>query len=295
MAKRVGSHLAVYNASGITLADGAETGLFVDENGRLLISATVTMGSELEITNDSGNPIPVTGSVAAGATDSGNPVKIGGVNSTTLPTLTDGQRGNAQLGTRGALLTSLMVPNSTTAVALAVSNVDGVTAGSVGSRFEVAALGYNFNGTSFDRTRSVTNGLNSTGTGINASGIVAQLDDTATGSVTENQFAPVRMSSNRALMVEERYTYGRATADTQIKGSAGFIHTVNIAALTATPTAGLLTIYDSLTESGTVIYAEWIFATDVGHTIILDVDAGTGIYVAFDATLANVQATVSYR
>lgn len=91
------------------------------------------------------------------------------------------------------------------------------------------------------------------------------------------------------------YALGRVTADGQIKGSAGFLHTLSIAALTATPTAGLITIYDSLTETGTVIYAEWIFATDVGHTITLDVPFGTGLYVGYDATLANVQATLSYR
>ena len=104
------------------------------------------------------------------------------------------------------------------------------------------------------------------------------------------------MNSARALYAENGpYLLGRATADAQIKATAGFVHTVSIAPLTATPTAGLMTIYDSATETGTVIYAEWVFATDVGHTITLDVPAGTGIYVGFDATLANVQVTVSYR
>lgn len=40
MAKRVGSQAAVYNAGGITLVDGAETGLFVAANGALLTSAS---------------------------------------------------------------------------------------------------------------------------------------------------------------------------------------------------------------------------------------------------------------
>lgn len=42
--------------------------------------------------------------VAAGATDSGNPVKVGGVYSSSLPTLTDGQRGNLQLDSSGRVL-----------------------------------------------------------------------------------------------------------------------------------------------------------------------------------------------
>lgn len=48
----------------------------------------------------------------------------------------------------------------------------------------------------------VSNGLDTTATGVQAVGIVAQLDDAATGTVTENQFAPVRLSSRRALLVE---------------------------------------------------------------------------------------------
>lgn len=102
--------------------------------------------------------------------------------------------------------------------------------------------------------------------------------------------------SNLGLLAEAGpYLLGRATADAQIKGSAGFIHTVSIAPLTATPTAGLLTVYNSLTETGTIVYAEYIFATTPGHTVTLDIPCGTGIYVGFDGTLANVQVTVAYR
>lgn len=46
-------------------------------------------------------PVSSTGNVASGATDSGNPVKIGGKYNSTLPTLTDGQRGDAQLDVNG--------------------------------------------------------------------------------------------------------------------------------------------------------------------------------------------------
>ncbi len=107
---------------------------------------------------------------------------------------------------------------------------------------------------------------------------------------------PGNTANTTAWRVENGpYLLGRATADAQIKAGAGFIHTISIAGLTATPTAGLLTVYDSLTETGTVVYAEWVFATVEGHTILLDVPVGTGIYVGFDGTLANVQATVVYR
>ena len=48
----------------------------------------------------------------------------------------------------------------------------------------------------------VSDGLDTTATGVQAVGLVAQLDDVATGAVTENQFAPVRLSTRRALLVE---------------------------------------------------------------------------------------------
>ena len=48
----------------------------------------------------------------------------------------------------------------------------------------------------------VSNGMDVTGTAVQAVGLVGQLDDTATGAVTENQFAPVRISTRRALLVE---------------------------------------------------------------------------------------------
>jgi hypothetical protein len=48
----------------------------------------------------------------------------------------------------------------------------------------------------------VSNGMDTTATGVPAAGIVGQFDDVGTGTVTENQFAPVRISSRRALLVE---------------------------------------------------------------------------------------------
>lgn len=202
-------------------------------------------------------PAEVVGSVASGAADSGKPVKIGGVYNATPSALSEGQRGNIQLGSRGGVLVGTIAN---------YSPADNVTNANAGGVFQdgngngrippVFMLGYN--GTSWDRVRTA--------------------------------------GSNLGLSVEEGpFVLGRATADSQIKGSAGFIHTVSIAPLTATPTAGLLTVYNSLTETGTVVYSEWIFATTPGHTVTLDIPCGTGIYVGFDATLANVQVTVAYR
>ena len=59
-----------------------------------------------------------------------------------------------------------------------------------------------FNGATWDRSRSVFAAQNTTGTGVTATGLLGQLDDTGTATVTEDQFAPVRISSRRALLVE---------------------------------------------------------------------------------------------
>lgn len=199
-------------------------------------------------------PWLITGGVASGATDSGNPVKMGGVNNTTQPTFTDGQRGDLQIDTRGNLKTVLYGKDG-------VNNV-GVT-------------------TAFtDSQSNATNALT-----------VGSFPRVYNGSTWDRQPG----DATKGTKMYQSWTLGRATADTQIKATAGFIHTVSIAPLTATPTAGLLTIYDSAAESGTVLYSEWIFATTPGHTVTLDLATTTGIYVGFDGSLANVQVTVSYQ
>ena len=66
----------------------------------------------------------------------------------------------------------------------------------------LSAAGIIYNGSTWDRQRSVVNGQDSDGTGITAAGLVGQYDDILTGAVTENQFAPVRISRRRALLVE---------------------------------------------------------------------------------------------
>jgi hypothetical protein len=88
--------------------------------------------------------------------------------------------------------------------------------------------------------------------------------------------------------------YTRATADALVRTGAGKLHTISIAPTTATPTAGLITVYDSLTEANTIIFSEWVFATTPGHTIVLDCDVKVGIYVGYN-TVDNVSVTVTHR
>lgn len=89
--------------------------------------------------------------------------------------------------------------------------------------------------------------------------------------------------------------YRRVTADTQIKSSAGYLHTLTFSQSDAAPTAGTITVYDSLTEAGVAIFTH-TFTTAVfqPYTLTFDVEFATGLYIGF-ATTADVSVTVAYR
>lgn len=94
------------------------------------------------------------GGVASGVADTGNPVKVGGVYNSTKPTFTNGQRGDLQVTTRGALAVTLLASDSATPLtvngALGDGNSTTVTAmGSIG-------YGLLFNGTTWDRQRGTS-------------------------------------------------------------------------------------------------------------------------------------------
>jgi hypothetical protein len=108
-----------------------------------------------------------------------------------------------------------------------------------------AGANHIFNGTSWDRGRSVINGQDTAGAGVSAVGDLCQLDETSTGTVTENQWGPCRIDSRRLL-------YVRTTAPTPINcvvpvSTATTIQAV--AAGCAAPGAGL-SIYITDIEFG---------------------------------------------
>lgn len=85
------------------------------------------------------------------------------------------------------------------------------------------------------------------------------------------------------------------TADQQVKAGPGVLHTITFGQDDAAPTAGTIIVYDSLTETGTVLYKH-TFTTAVFNptTITLDCYFGTGLYIGFTTT-ADVGVTVTYR
>lgn len=70
-----------------------------------------------------------------------------------------------------------------------------------GIKHQRVKLSVGADGTAVDAI-PIASGLDTTATGVQAVGVVGQFDDVATSSVTENQFAPIRISTRRALLVE---------------------------------------------------------------------------------------------
>ena len=90
------------------------------------------------------------------------------------------------------------------------------------------------------------------------------------------------------------FSYTRLAADGQVKAGSGRLHTLTFACADAAPTSGSIIIYDSLTETGTVIYSETFTTTAFrGYTVTLDINFTTGLYVGFTTT-ADVGCTVAY-
>lgn len=109
LAKYNGSTVGALNA--VYVQPGSGSVFAVSQSG----AWTVTQGT---------SPWLVSGDIASGAADSGNPVKIGGRFNSTLPTLSDGQRGDIQMGSRGSMNVTLMAVGSGNALKVNVDNAD---------------------------------------------------------------------------------------------------------------------------------------------------------------------------
>lgn len=99
------------------------------------------------------------------------------------------------------------------------------------------------------------------------------------------------MSGPSIILTE--YKYAKVTADGLVASGKGTLHTVTFSA-TGTVTAGVITIYDSLTEANTAIWAGTIQTALNPTTITLDVNYNTGLYIGYDGSIANVSTTVSF-
>ena len=100
--------------------------------------------------------------------------------------------------------------------------------------------------------------------------------------------------TNNVLRTEQQFSYKAIPhADTQVKATAGFLHTISCVS-DAAATAGTIIIYDSAAESGTAIWTMNLGAAQYQFSAVLDVVMATGIYVGYTTT-ADVDCVVSYR
>ena len=96
-------------------------------------------------------------------------------------------------------------------------------------------------------------------------------------------------------LVTRGWRYLAVTADVQVKAGRGILHSVIIT--TPATTAGVITLYDSLTETGIEIAS--IRVDVVGNdqmqaTLIFDTEFTTGLYVGYDGTIVAARITVTY-
>jgi len=156
----------------------------------------VDLGSDNDVTVTSG---AITATLVAGGdvdilTIAAGDTNIGNGDIVTMPNVVVGS------GTLTAVtsITNAVTVDSELMAAAALADAASATP----TTPSVGAVPLLMNATTVDRQRAVIAALDSVGTGIAAAGIVGQFDDTSTAAVTENQFAPVRISTRRALLVE---------------------------------------------------------------------------------------------
>jgi hypothetical protein len=77
-----------------------------------------------------------------------------------------------------------------------------------------------WDGSQWVRRKQVVNAIDTTGAGFPGAAIMAQFDDASTGTVTENQFSTVRMSSRRALLIEGVASGTAITVDSELPTAA---------------------------------------------------------------------------
>jgi hypothetical protein len=188
----------------------------------------------------------------------------------------------AAVDASGRLSVSLAASSATVTVdselpAATALSADGVANPTTST---IAAHNYTYNGTNWDRRRSVIAAQDSTGTGIAAAGILGQFDDASTATVTENQFAPVRISTRRALLIEgvasgtvvpvsltSTTVTGTVTVDSELSAAAALSDT------TANPTTAMVGAAGMLWDGST----NWIRAKSAATLADALANPGAGL------------------
>lgn len=193
------------------------TGAATAANQSTQITAEQAIQAAVQIMDDwddGADSAKIVGNVASAGSDSGNPVKVGGVYNSTLPTFTNGQRGDLQIGTRGSASVTLFAANSVNPIFAIADNADGVTEDSTANKLMVLSRNSMFNGTTWDRIRGTT-----------TDGLLVNLgtnnDVTVTGSVTANAGTNLNTSALLTTAAHDAAFGTAGTADSQVRSIQG--------------------------------------------------------------------------
>jgi hypothetical protein len=140
---------------GVTVADGSNSAEGAKADAAYADSTGAASGSIVALLKGAyvglKGVLTVGGNIASGSADSGNPVKIGGKYNSAPGSLSDGQRGDAQLDLKGSLKTTLFAADQANAITTATVAADGVSTGSFG--LAMRGFSHIFNGTTWDRAK----------------------------------------------------------------------------------------------------------------------------------------------
>jgi hypothetical protein len=234
-----------------TYITGQTSPLSLDTAGNLRTSTSIAANSSVNVNQIAGTATSVNnGAVDAGtqrvtiASDSTGNLGVGqgsttsgeigpliqGAVTTGAPTYTTGQTSPLSLDTTGNLRTTASIAANSS---VNVNQVAGSAVSTVATGVQEVGIS-DSTGNSF---LSAANALNSTGTGLLASQIIAQFDDTTPTTITENQFGNMRMSANRNLY-------------STIRDAAGNERGANINASNQLTTVDASTVAQGSTTSG---------------------------------------------
>lgn len=214
------------------------------------------------------DPSVVVGNIASGEADSGAPVKAGAVcNTPTLPTVTTGERVDLQADARGNLRAKIVGVNSNGADATSNSMVfvQSETTNVAGETGRILGVGgYQFNGTTWDRSRKPN--------------AVSRIPSSAnTTNATSAKAAAGNLCNvtgyNSSATVTYLKFYNKASAPT-VGTDTPFV-TVALA-----PTATFSIAFDSLYFSTGIAYGLTTDAADAGTTAVA-AGAILGLNVAY--------------
>jgi hypothetical protein len=250
-------------------------------------SSSVTVASD--------SVVRTVGDVASGVADSGAPVKVAAVYSASLPVFADGNRGNLQIGSRGALRAEIYSGSTTVALGFAADNSDA-QASNVGARAAiVVARSTGWNGATFDRLRSSIVAPTATLTGWTNT-LPFAVYNSAPTLRTEGQGGPLQATAQGALICRPfagpdlAWSYGAAVG--------GILNTTAAVTVKAAAAAGIRNYITGAQISTDALgtATEFAIRDGAGGPVLYRMKIGTAglasFQINFDTPLRGSSATL---